>query len=342
MPDAIRRLLDDAGRVVAASAEERARLWRRLEKTGSRRRRRWRALSATADVLALALLGVVLARQPPRARPATSPLAATQAAAPTPTQTSLTLRDGVVVALAPGSELHLLPEAAGVAFELRGGHATVKWPTTRSPLNIVVLAGRTRVAGVARRFDVEVSAMVTTLRVVDGKLALEAGGRVITLGPGESARSDDPRLAPLRPSTAPAAPAASAARVPAAASHSLAPTRAAQFEACAAQADPRVARACYQGLVAADDLVAADALFALGSLAQGRLHLPQDALGFWRDYLARFPSGALAPEAALGAIDVCVALGRNDEARTRIAEFLASHPQHPGAPRLRALRDRFR
>jgi hypothetical protein len=73
---------------------------------------------------------------------------------------------------------------------------------------------------------------------------------------------------------------------------------------------------------------------ARADLAAGHPERTLDALErYWR----AFPSGVLGPEAAALEIDAAVASGDDQLARSRATAFVAAHPDHPLAPKVRAL-----
>lgn len=352
VPESVRRLLDEAGRVVPASAAERERTWRRLERTLGPRRRRRGPLLFAFDLTALALV-VIMAmtmRHAAMSVPSRS-LAPTLAAASSviapPAPATITLAGGATVMVSPGARLRVVRASTSeLALALEGGRATVRTPAAVSAPSISIVTGAFRVAGFARRFDVDVTMTVTTVHVEDGALQLQSDDAIVPVAAGRTARSDDARLAPRRAvampnvagdATAVADATANARPGAPARARTTAPSRADRFEACASTADPTAARACYIALTDGDDLIAADALFALGTLAAGPLHRAAEARDFFAAYLTRSPAGPLAPEAALGAIDAAVTLHDRADARARIAAFIARHPTHPAAPRLRRL-----
>jgi len=63
---------------------------------------------------------------------------------------------------------------------------------------------------------------------------------------------------------------------------------------------------------------------------------PAEALARLDAYAAAFPSGALAPERELMAIEALGRLGRSADARKRGETFLAAHPGSMVAERVRA------
>ncbi len=351
VPESVRRLLDEAGRVVPTSAAERERTWRRLERTLGPRRRRRGPLLLAFDLAALVLVVIVATRMrhaampaPSRSRPATPAVAA--AVAP-PAPATIALAGGATVMVSPGARLRVLRASTSeLALALEGGRATVRTPAAVSAPSVSIVTGAFRVAGFARRFDVDVTTTVTTVHVDDGALQLQSDDGIVPVAAGETARSDDARLARRHavamPNAAGDATAAAGATEIArpgapARARTASPSRAERFEACASTADPTAARACYVALTDGDDLIAADALFALGTLAAGPLHRAAEARDFFAAYLTRSPGGPLAPEAALGAIDAAVTLHDPADARARIAAFIARHPTHPAATRLRRL-----
>ena len=345
VPESTRRLLDEAGRVVPASAAERERTWRRLERTlGPRRRRRARLLFAF-DLAALLLFVLMAAtmRDAASSVPSGSPaqMVATASSDVTPpAPATIALAGGATVMVSPGARLRVVrASTAELTLALEGGRATVRTPAAASAPSIRIVAGAFRVAGFARRFDVDVTMTVTTVHVDDGALQLQSDDAIVPVAAGQTARTDDARLAPHQTAATPTGAAATppAGGVAPAPARTAAPGRAERFEACAAIADATAARACYLALTDGDDLIAADALFALGTLAAGPLHRAAEARDFFAAYLTRSPAGPLAPEAALGAIDAAMTLHDPADARARIAAFLARHPSHPAAPRLRRL-----
>ncbi len=68
-----------------------------------------------------------------------------------------------------------------------------------------------------------------------------------------------------------------------------------------------------------------------------RAHDPARALPALDAYDARFPGGALAPEAAVLRIEALSALGSRDDARRLSNAFLQAHPNNPFADRVRKL-----
>jgi hypothetical protein len=75
-------------------------------------------------------------------------------------------------------------------------------------------------------------------------------------------------------------------------------------------------------------------------LLQARRHLTSDPAGTLSladDAARRFPSGPLAPEREVLAIEALTKLGRSGDARARLAAFRARYPQSPHLARLEAL-----
>jgi hypothetical protein len=68
---------------------------------------------------------------------------------------------------------------------------------------------------------------------------------------------------------------------------------------------------------------------------------PSDALAALAAYDATFPRGLRAQEAEALRIDALVRAGDRPDAEAHARAFLASHPQSPHAPRVRALLDRW-
>lgn len=64
---------------------------------------------------------------------------------------------------------------------------------------------------------------------------------------------------------------------------------------------------------------------------------PARALELTREHAARFPSGVLAQEREVVAIEALVQLGRADEARTRAASFIQAYPGSAHRRRIEAL-----
>jgi hypothetical protein len=75
-------------------------------------------------------------------------------------------------------------------------------------------------------------------------------------------------------------------------------------------------------------------------LLQARQHLasdPASTLSLTEEAARRFPSGALAPEREVLAIESLARLGRQPEARARLAAFRAKYPSSPHLARLDSL-----
>jgi len=73
---------------------------------------------------------------------------------------------------------------------------------------------------------------------------------------------------------------------------------------------------------------------ARAALAAGRA---EDARSILTQYEKRFPNGALLPEAKAMRIDVLLAAGHFDEARTEAETFIARYPNSPQAGRMKVL-----
>ena len=74
-----------------------------------------------------------------------------------------------------------------------------------------------------------------------------------------------------------------------------------------------------------------------GALAALRHRDPMHALAILDDYDSRYPTGAMAPEAAVARIQATLAKGDLAKARELGEQFLAAHPKSPLAGRVRDL-----
>lgn len=143
---------------------------------------------------------------------------------------------------------------------------------------------------------------------------------------------------------APPPPARHVAAAPAPVAPPAAPILAPAPEESVAPAEPRrhVAHAARAHEAAApEDPVVAESRLLAGALQDLRQrHDPQAALGVLDDYDRRFPTGALAPEAASARIDALLALGRRSQALERLEAL--SLDRLPRGAELRALRGELR
>lgn len=95
-------------------------------------------------------------------------------------------------------------------------------------------------------------------------------------------------------------------------------------------ADARLAEAAR-----GDSLSAEAALYAQGVLRLRRTQDLQGALKIFEESKARFPHGALAPEAALSSLETLSRLGRTAEAASAAAAFLLEFPDNERAAEVR-------
>jgi tetratricopeptide (TPR) repeat protein len=97
----------------------------------------------------------------------------------------------------------------------------------------------------------------------------------------------------------------------------------------------------HEGAAPAEDPVVAESRLLAGALQDLRQrHDAQAALGALDEYEKRFPSGALAPEAAAARIDALLALGRRAQALSRLEALPLE--RLPRGAELRALRGELR
>jgi transmembrane sensor len=108
--------------------------------------------------------------------------------------------------------------------------------------------------------------------------------------------------------------------------------------------EPGPARKVFQSLRARfpADTRAGDAVFGLGILALDADDQPRVAVRRFEEYLARWPSGALAREAGGRLIEAMDRAGRHGQARQAATQYLAQHPDGPHAAYARRLLQRDR
>jgi tetratricopeptide (TPR) repeat protein len=149
--------------------------------------------------------------------------------------------------------------------------------------------------------------------------------------------------APAAPTPARRAPEPSAALLPRTAAPAIAP---AVVEAPLPVAEPRrarptpPARARVAAAPSEDPVVAESRLLADALQALRQRRDPLAALGALDEYERRFPSGALAPEAAAARVDALLALGRRAQALERLETMPLE--RLPRGAELRALRGELR
>lgn len=299
-----KRLLEEAKRVRPLSSDRRRLVWEELDAAtrGPRRRGAIRIAWGLAGAAAAAALVALAASQ--RLSPS---------AAPWP---SMDLGAAGSLEVAPGAVLKFAELTGPVEqrIDLEAGsirmHARPQSP--RRP--VVVKTPHLRVIVVGTRFQVDVGAGRTRVRVDEGRVRVEArSGASLVLSAGASAGSDDPRLQPAPEVALPEAEAPSAAPAPAAGD-------------CAGSAAGADRRSCLERLAAGEGLAAQNALYALGLMAQSEGEGERALEGF-RRYQARFQSGALGPEAALGALRQLLSERRWREALEEAESFRRRFPE---------------
>ncbi|HEX7505838.1 MAG TPA: tetratricopeptide repeat protein, partial [Polyangia bacterium] len=95
---------------------------------------------------------------------------------------------------------------------------------------------------------------------------------------------------------------------------------------------------CYQARAAKTGLAGETAQYELARLLRDALGEPERALAAFRDQRARFPTGALRPEADLSIIELLPRLGRHSEALVETDKFLATHAPAERRGEIRLLR----
>lgn len=160
----------------------------RRDETDRSRRRSVRGRSpwvwgGFATAAAAAMLALVLVASPEREPPSTFSLQAGEFVTGVDETATTVLRDGTVVRLAPGSRL-LIPGRTGVrevVLEGRAYFAVTELPG--HPFRVLTRAGEAVVLGT--RFEVRVQNEELRLIVLEGRVALDAGGRQVEVGAGE-------------------------------------------------------------------------------------------------------------------------------------------------------------
>jgi hypothetical protein len=171
----------------------------------------------------------------------------------------------------------------------------------------VVVTPHVSVVVIGTRFGVNVEDETTTVTVTEGHVRVEAKGGLMVIGPGESIRSDDRRLQPGATSRATDAQA-------------VAPG------SCAELATLEARRACLVQRANGSGLLAENALYALALLERDEGHDIAAALERLREYNARFPRGALAPEVALAVTRALFAQGLGKQACANAKAFRERFP----------------
>ncbi len=338
-PEPLGELLDAGRRLTPFTPASAARAWRGGEAgvRGSQPDRPAWLWPARATAIVAVVAGVTLVLRPPAASGARQIQLAGAA--------ELELSAAAVVDVPQPAT----PSPAGYVMTLASGRVCAHVAHRDLPREgpFIVAAPRLTVTVVGTRFCVDASAEVTTVEVTEGKVRVEAAGArgargagrapaiAAFVAAGESYRSDaTPPLAQL-PALAAATPEVEVARP------SPKPSAAHPVAGCPAEL-PAAARAdCYAGMAAGDDLAAQNALFALALLTRTELHDGPGSLSHLHTYLARFPQGALAPEAREAVIVELAGEQRRAEALVEAESYLRSYGWEGRAPEVALLRARL-
>lgn len=111
-----------------------------------------------------------------------------------------------------------------------------------------------------------------------------------------------------------------------------------QGERCQQGDAAEVAR-CLAEVAAGSDLAAQNALFELALRSRGQSS--DEAIARWREYLHRFPSGVLAPEAQVGIAVELTRAGRLSDALQETQRYLSKWSDEPSAREVVELRKRL-
>lgn len=198
---------------------------------------------------------------------------------------------------------------------------------------LLVETPQMQVVVIGTRFCVEARGGISTVAVTEGRVRVQTASGSAFVGAGETLGSNDVRLS----STAAAPPTTPGSASPRAGDAALETSAAGvrpsrppgsppgSFgQLVAAREQPPVPPAP-QAAIPPSALAEQNALYALGTQARDR-HDGPAALTAWRSYLARYPTGVLAPEASAGVLSELVTEGRDSEALIAADDYLGSFP----------------
>jgi ferric-dicitrate binding protein FerR (iron transport regulator) len=151
-------------------------------------RGRWRRGGVIAVAAAAAMVVLFLHVAPDSAAPGFSLQAGEFVTGPTETATAV-LSDGTVVRLAPGSRLRIPDGAGGREVVLDGRAYFAVTEMAGHPFRVRTAAGEALVLGT--RFEVRVLNDELRLIVLEGLVALDAGGHQVEVGAGEMSVATD-------------------------------------------------------------------------------------------------------------------------------------------------------
>ena len=232
------------------------------------------------------------------------------------------------IALSQGNiELHVLPREPGHVFAVRaGGYRFTVVGTafivaqTKSTLQlsvsegtVAVSRGTQRLARINARGHWAVDLTPSAAPSARQPAARTQGEELAAAAPVMVAPSAAPALAPPPAQTTPPAPAPSAS------------VATPDCGALAASKRTHEAIVCYQARAARTGLSGETAQYDLARLLRDSLGEPERALAAFREQRARFPNGALRPEADLSIIELLPRLGRHSEALVETDRYLATY-----------------
>jgi hypothetical protein len=201
---------------------------------------------------------------------------------------------------------------------------------------LVVEAPHLKVVVIGTHFCVSTRGDLSDVSVTQGRVRVETpAGGAMSVGAGESIRSDDGRLLmPLK--NAPPLP-VSPTLMPALSSAEPHPVT----KACAEAAELTERRDCFARLARGQDMAAQNALYGLGLLERDEAHDGVAALNAWQQYETRFPRGVFSPEASLAALGELLQEKRFPEALLETDRYLATD-EDGGKGRVQLVRARRR
>jgi hypothetical protein len=282
-----RSLLREAGQVRSWSPSERAEVKRAIGL--ELRRGKLRTARATLAVGALATASIALAI----VWSSTDVPTAAKSEPAEPHAAAIPAADGAMERPPAAGGVKLSFSDGAVYRFIEGGLAldrgSVAMEVSGSSTPVLISTPMGRVVTTSARLRLT-AGDVMSVAVSSGRASVEVGGRSVGLARGQEIRSDDPRLAPAPPCSSGQA------------------------------VDARIH--CYSKLAESDDLQAQNALYALALLFEEEVKDRPRALDLWREYLRRFPGGALCSEASQGVLRVLVDGGRFAEAEREAAAYV--------------------
>lgn len=275
-------LLADARKVEPWTTSERALGWWRIAEAATPKpRRRWLAFAGSTVALAASAALVLLLSSPQR---------------------------GDVLKFDPGAQYAVI-DAQALKLDLGAFEGTIAARPGNARFNIQTPHVSVHVSGT--KVLVHVETHVSTVRVFEGEAVVRTrGGKALTLRPGDSLRSDDPRFSPApAPAVTPAPPRAEVE---------------APRTSCDDEPAPSLRAACLERVARGGGLAAETALYtlALEATRQG-----EDARARWRTYQTRFPEGVFAPEVSLALMAEHEVRGDRARAIDEADAFLERFPE---------------